>query len=662
MPAALAVAGAIALVELGSTLVRSWVLAVLGVLYGIGVLTGPRIPGRRWLIWGWRAAVTAAAVLAPSTGLAYGADTFISARTASILGTIAAGELVLLAWLRSEEPAWTRLFLTASCIFLCGTHTIEADATRILAPAFVVALLFALRPAQGPLFRPSSRAGRGEVVRQWAVRCGYAGGALLAGYTLFLPLWIWRQDITIWTNELLFGRQQQAGFSSLPSLDPSFGIRDSLTRVARIDLRSLPRRKAPGPGLDFEHLRAAAFSTYSRGRWGPAVHRRAFVAADALAEAPPGAYPVRLERYEGTGWVLPSLLETRAVTLEGGAPLLWDGSGGGTLRTRDREPTAAVLSVDPSGNRVGPLSTTLSPEGRWRYLAIRRDVDPGVDELANSIQLAALREARPGVPREQVLIDAVVRHLQRNHQYSQTIRIGAGDPVSNFLLLRKSGHCEFFASGAAILLRLMGVPTRYVSGFYVHELAEPGVLVARQRDAHAWAEAWVEGRGWVSVEATPPAGRPQGLKQPPFWVALLEQVQDELRELRTAFRGQDLGLLAVAAAAALGAWKFLPRRPRSAAAAVVVRNGQAPPARLLPAARRFQRTLIHLGIPCPEDRTWSEHLESLPREQLNGRREALAAFVREYNVVRFGGGGEAGPAALDRLRDLLEELDRPGAQ
>ena len=80
-----------------------------------------------------------------------------------------------------------------------------------------------------------------------------------------------------------------------------------------------------------------------------------------------------------------------------------------------------------------------------------------------------------------------------------------GSPLSQFLLRRPPAHCEFFASGAVVLLRLMGVPCRYVTGYVVREASEhEDYWIARNRNAHAWVEAYDdETQRWVVVEATP---------------------------------------------------------------------------------------------------------------------------------------------------------------
>ena len=78
------------------------------------------------------------------------------------------------------------------------------------------------------------------------------------------------------------------------------------------------------------------------------------------------------------------------------------------------------------------------------------------------------------------------------------------DPVLYFLNDSRRGYCMHFASAATLMLRSLGVPARYVSGFTA--VPRPGRTVdVPDRAAHAWVEVWVDGFGWYPVEVTPPA-------------------------------------------------------------------------------------------------------------------------------------------------------------
>jgi hypothetical protein len=86
--------------------------------------------------------------------------------------------------------------------------------------------------------------------------------------------------------------------------------------------------------------------------------------------------------------------------------------------------------------------------------------------------------------------------------------VAAEDPtmLGTFLQFTRAGHCEFFATASALLLREAGVPTRYVSGFAVMEIdPESGEARVRGTHAHAWCRAWDEAsKSWIDVDLTPP--------------------------------------------------------------------------------------------------------------------------------------------------------------
>ena len=79
------------------------------------------------------------------------------------------------------------------------------------------------------------------------------------------------------------------------------------------------------------------------------------------------------------------------------------------------------------------------------------------------------------------------------------------DPLEYFLNQSRSGHCEFFASTTVLLLRYLGIPSRYVTGYSVQEYdSELEMFVVRKRHAHAWAIAWIDDQ-WRIIDTTPPS-------------------------------------------------------------------------------------------------------------------------------------------------------------
>jgi len=97
--------------------------------------------------------------------------------------------------------------------------------------------------------------------------------------------------------------------------------------------------------------------------------------------------------------------------------------------------------------------------------------------------------------------------LYLQSKYGYTLELGKeppADPVANFLFVRKEGHCEYFASSMAILLRELGIPSRIVNGFRAGEFNDlTGSYIIRARDAHSWVEAYFPGQGWVAFDPTP---------------------------------------------------------------------------------------------------------------------------------------------------------------
>lgn len=150
------------------------------------------------------------------------------------------------------------------------------------------------------------------------------------------------------------------------------------------------------------------------------------------------------------------------------------------------------------------------------------NLDPRIRDLARTIFAEC--------PTPELKVYEASRWFKKNYHYEIGMKVPSGqDPLTYFLLRRPAAHCEYFATGTVILLRLAGVPCRYVTGFVATEYNYfGGYWLARNKDAHAWVEAWLPGRGWVTVESTPSAGVPHspGTMLPShLWDDLLLRVQ-----------------------------------------------------------------------------------------------------------------------------------------
>ena len=105
---------------------------------------------------------------------------------------------------------------------------------------------------------------------------------------------------------------------------------------------------------------------------------------------------------------------------------------------------------------------------------------------------------------------AIETFLRTNFGYTlQLPRTVPRDPLANFLFERKQGHCEYFASSMAVMLRAVRIPSRVVNGFNGGEFNNlTSQYLIRASNAHSWVEAYFPGYGWVSFDPTPVGSAP----------------------------------------------------------------------------------------------------------------------------------------------------------
>ncbi len=156
----------------------------------------------------------------------------------------------------------------------------------------------------------------------------------------------------------------------------------------------------------------------------------------------------------------------------------------GTVQGMDMVPSPRYQATyQPGTNQTGaPTRTDTHPAKAYKTL----------------IQRIALEHLDP----EQPLLS--IREFFRDFRYSlyQPENL-ISSPIEEFLVNRKAGHCEFFATTTVLLLREMGIPARYATGYAVQEYDELlQMFVVRQRHAHSWALAYIDGH-WRAVDTTP---------------------------------------------------------------------------------------------------------------------------------------------------------------
>jgi hypothetical protein len=264
------------------------------------------------------------------------------------------------------------------------------------------------------------------------------------------------------------------------------------------------------------YLRGTALDAFDGRRWTSTVGRGG-------RWEPPGASPgaqlrqeIQLEPVaENVVFGLHELVRIRGA----GRRLSRDANG--TLRSRG-EPSRLVYtawSVLPNSDparlaaaRPDPRRVARSADEReaadadlWTRLPA--DLDPRIPALARQAAAAAGPDASAW---QQAV--AVAAFLQREYDYSlQAPELPGGvapaDPLAWFLFDSRTGHCEYFATALAVMLRSLDIPARVVNGFLGGELNPlGGWILVRQRDAHSWVELNLGPQGWVVVDATPVGG------------------------------------------------------------------------------------------------------------------------------------------------------------
>jgi transglutaminase-like putative cysteine protease len=147
--------------------------------------------------------------------------------------------------------------------------------------------------------------------------------------------------------------------------------------------------------------------------------------------------------------------------------------------------------------RHGPLTRELG-------LQDSLDLPPGYNPRTLQLALELRRDPRYAQADAAALV-GVVLDMLRTGGYRYTLDPGVfGDNTADeFWFDRKEGFCEHIASSFVLLLRALDIPARIVTGYQGGELnGVDGFWTVRQSDAHAWAEVWLAGRGWVRVDPT----------------------------------------------------------------------------------------------------------------------------------------------------------------
>ncbi len=306
---------------------------------------------------------------------------------------------------------------------------------------------------------------------------------------------------------------------------------------------------------------------------------------------------------------------------------------------RDRVEAYGVAAVVEPPAREPDAATVAAT------LAVPADIDPRLRALADELA-AGLPDAYARAHRVSAWVSTRARYTTDPGTFRSR------QPVAEFLFEKRAGYCEYFASATALLLRLTGVPARYVTGYVVQEWSRSGDhYVVRAADTHAWIEAWAgPEHGWIELDPTP-AAEYDALRRATASSALaqlFERLRGEAARALAVLRAGDLGaarallverpllaapLLLLCVPALRRAW----RRRRRAPAPPPATPGIAAAPELQAVRVRLDAALAGLGAPRPPSRGLVEHAEALPVALDADLRGAALRAAEALSAARFGG-------------------------
>lgn len=293
---------------------------------------------------------------------------------------------------------------------------------------------------------------------------------------------------------------------SMPRLDrASTGLTDTIApgdiaELSRSAGRAFRARfEGPEPAPDERYWRVYTLSHFDGIRWSRASPEQ----LAATLERP-------VEAFVGVGarspWQAPARARFRAELLLEPDSRPWRPSLGvplatgqaqryladGTLEGLDALGSRGLLRLDSSG--AAPAYP--DPAGpRWHRLL------PGETNPRTRALVERLWREHGGDP-DAYLAAVMARFGEAPYRYTLSPpRLDGTDRVDDFLFVSQAGYCSHYASAAAVMARMAGIPARVVAGFLGGERHPDGHYTVRDYDAHAWVEVWREG-GWQRLDPT----------------------------------------------------------------------------------------------------------------------------------------------------------------
>ena len=426
------------------------------------------LPSRWWLLL----------LLAAAIG-----GTFFSHRT--LLGRDAGVTLLVVLLtlktleLRARRDAFVVFFLG----FFCMLSNFFYSQSLLVAFSMVLGLLGLLTVlvnAHMPVGRPSL----GEAARTAGWMALFGAPVMLVLFLLFprlAPLWGVPSDAM--TGRSGLSQSMQVGNLATLALDDSVAMRIKF--------------EGPPPGQQDLYFRGPVLSDFDGREWRPQrvnFAGRFGMAANLQVSGAPVSYEITLEP-TNRPWLFVMEAAAQSPVLPGYQAIMQD-----DLQWFVNRPLTDLVRYKAQSYPIFRHGPVQSAAGLGQFVQLPEGFNPRTVALAAEIRRDPRYAAANGAALSQLLMEKL-----RTGDYTYTLEPGVygQNTADEFWFDRKQGFCEHIASSFVILMRALNVPARVVTGYQGGEFnSVDGFWVVRQSDAHAWAEVWQQGRGWVRVDPT----------------------------------------------------------------------------------------------------------------------------------------------------------------
>jgi transglutaminase-like putative cysteine protease len=488
---------------------------------------------------------------------------------------------------------------------------------------------------------------------------------------------------------------RMVGFSDRVDLGEVGVLRSDPSIALRFEVQDLPE---PPPARLTLRLRGTAFDRYDGRRWERTLRGNVHGGMDggetlAIVRRPTGTdrrITIDLEPIDPPVVFLPPRTVALHVRVQQqavlGDPLNLSRGPEGEVRYQGSDSHGLRYDAFVAGDRE-PIFEGLAPQDRPRYLDLPAEMPSRIGMLAH--------EWADGQPTPYLKAKAIEEHLKHDFKYDTGSPSGGKpQPVDHFLFESKRGHCEFFSTAMALMLRELAIPSRNVTGFVGGTYNRFGRYYAvREGDAHSWVEAYFDDpiRGWVTFDPTPTSGAQplqetsgayvymrdlvEALSQ--RWnryvigydlktqVRIFEDISRSYERIRAKTgtnhgiaeritRGPVLaGALLVAVAAGYVLWKRR-RRPKDKAADSPERTRVSPKQEAATALyRTLELALVTQGLTRPVSLPPLKHAEELAAKA-HPLADDILELTNRYLAARFGGTVLSDDAAREYEKKVRE--------